>query len=91
MTDDTPERITVTPDACNVGDTVTVCFDNSSMANQSVKIEINDGTPSGPTDQITIQLDSNGEGCTTWVAPNWTSGTAIFTQPTSADAGLIIS
>lgn len=91
MTDDTPQRITVDPDTCAVGDTVEVCFDNPSLANQKVTIGINDGTVSGPTDSVSIQLDSTGKGCTTWVAPNWTSGVAIFTHPTSADAGLVIT
>ncbi|MFQ5505853.1 MAG: hypothetical protein ACE5F1_13815 [Planctomycetota bacterium] len=64
-----PDRFTVSVEPPSVGQEVEISFDNPGLANKTVTIEITDGGTGH--DSITIDLDGDGKGSTTWEVPAW--------------------
>ena len=60
------------PDRLLEGSTVTIGFSDPDRANQTVIIEIDDGSlPTPNTQELVIHLDANGNGTAEWTVPNW--------------------
>lgn len=57
----------------NVGETVTISYENTALAGQTVTIEMATGYPVLTTQTIKITLGSDGKGSGTWKVPSWIS------------------
>ena len=69
--------MTVSPGPLQVGNDATITYCDPAKANQTVVVNIDDGGTN--SDQVSIQLDANGCGDTTWTVPSWT--VALFNAP----------
>lgn len=79
----------VNPDPLVAGGVATITYSNPALAEQTVVIDIDNGLRRGTIKTtVTIVLDSNGNGSTTWTVPNWYM--AKFNAPGAAEVGLMI-
>ena len=76
--DDPPAAPTLdVPGLLYVGQGTTIYYSNAELAGQEVVVDI--GNIEGAFDQVTIQLDANGDGSANWTPPEW--DLAVFQAP----------
>ncbi|MCR9246346.1 MAG: hypothetical protein NXI31_15040 [bacterium] len=82
--------MSVNPDPLTEGGTATISYSDPSKANQTITIDIDNGMRRKPKKAtVTIQLDENGEGATSWAVPGWQM--ANFNAPGVAEQSVLIS
>ncbi len=69
--------MTVSPGPLTVGNDATITYCDPDKANQTIVVDIDDGGDN--SDQVSIVLDANGCGDTTWTVLSWT--VAFFNAP----------
>lgn len=88
MTSPLIDRFTTNPASpFPAGTAVQVCFTNPNLAGWTISVTVS--LPDGSQQNLTIALNAEGYGCTTWTAPAVDS--AFFEHPTSLDHGVVIT
>lgn len=68
------QSMTVAPDPLRSGNSATINYTNAAKANTTITVYVSGGIPA-TTQEVSIQLDSQGHGTGVWQVANWRNAT----------------